>query len=98
VSRSADPRHQVTLVPAAGKGRSARAGAPRGRIACEGGQEQLGRIEATIRTEGRTASSSLSHLNTAIHEEPNHVARASGRAGVREGAQGRNDEVLAEPE
>ncbi len=52
------------------------------RIACEGGEERLGRIEAMFRTAGRTASSFLSHLNTAIHEDPDDVAQVSGRAGV----------------
>ncbi len=51
-----------------------------------------------IRMAARTASSFLPHLNTAIHEEPDGVAHASGRATVREALQGRNDEVLAEPE
>ncbi len=78
-------------------GESAAPAKPELQIACEGEEEQLGRIEAKIRTEGRTASSFLSHLNTSILEEPDDVARASGRAGVHEGAQD-NDEVLAEPE
>ncbi len=51
-----------------------------------------------IRTAWRTASSFLSHLNTAIHEEPDDVAQASGRAAVREAVHGQNDEVLAKPE
>ncbi len=79
-------------------GESATPAEPELRIACEGGKERLGQIEATIRTAGRTVSSFLSHLNTAIHEEPDDVAQASGRAAVREAAYGRNDEVLAEPE
>ncbi len=66
-----------------------RAGAPE--------PERLGRIDATTRTVARTASSFLSHPDTAIHDEPGHVVQASRRAGVRETAYGRNDEVLAEP-
>ncbi len=65
------------------------------------GEERLGRINAMIRTAGWTASSFLPHHNTAIDEEPDDVAQASGRAAVREaahGRNGRNDEVLAEPE
>ena len=65
------------------------------------GEERLGRINAMIRTAGWTASSFLPHHNTAIHEEPDDVAQASGPAAVREvahGRNGRNDEVLAEPE
>ncbi len=79
-------------------GESATPAEPELRIACEGGKERLGRIEAIIRMAGRTASSFLSHLNTAIHEEPDEVAQASGRAAVREVVHGRKDEVLAEPE
>ena len=67
-------------------------------IACEGGAERVGRINATLCTTGRTASSFLPHLSTAIYEEPDEVAQASGRAGAREAVHGRNDEVLAEPE
>ncbi len=65
---------------------------------CEGGEERLRRINATIRTGGRTANSFLSYLNTAIHEDPDDLAQASRRAGIREAAHGWNDEVLAEPE
>ena len=71
---------------------------PELRIACEGGKERLGRIEAIIRMAEKTASSFLSHLNTAIHEGPDDVAQTSGRAAVDLAAHGRNDEVLAEPE
>ncbi len=71
--------------------------APELRIACEGGEERLGRIEGTIRTAGRTASAFLSYLDTAIHEGHDDVAQATGRAGVRQAADGRNDEALAEP-
>jgi hypothetical protein len=79
-------------------GESATAPEPELRIACKDGEERLGRINATIHTVERAASSFLSHLNTAIHEEPDDVAQVSRRAGVREAAHGRNDEVPAEPE
>ncbi len=71
---------------------------PELRIACEGGKQPPGRINATISAAGRTASSFLSHLGTAIHEEPDEVAQALGRADVREAVHGRKDEILAEPE
>jgi len=92
IRRPLAPKHAV--IPS----ESATPAEPELRIACEGGEKQLGRINATIRTSRRTASSFLSHLNTAIHEEPGDVAQASGRAAVREAARGRHDEVPAKPE
>ena len=79
-------------------GESATPAEPELRIACEDGEERLGRIEATILTAGRTASSFLSHLNTTIHQEPDNVEQVSTRAAVREAAKGRNAEVLVESE
>ncbi len=42
-------------------GESATPAEPELRIACEGGEKRLGRINAMIRTAARTASSFLSH-------------------------------------
>ncbi len=79
-------------------GESATPAEPELRIACEGGKEQLGRIEAIIRMAGRTSSSFLFHLNTAIHEDLDDVAQASGRGGAGKPARRRNHQVVAEPE
>ena len=95
--------HWIRLLTASARavipGESATAPEPELRIACEGEQEPLGRIDAMIRMAGGgPPAPSLSHMIAAIHEKPDEVAQASGRAGVREAVHARNDEVLPEPE
>ncbi len=79
-------------------GEAATPAEPELRIACEGGEERLRRINATIRTRGEDSELLPVPSEHSDPRGPRRRRESLGARGRSEAAHGRNDAVLAEAE